>query len=95
MQKMTNTDEKEMWKAHKREVNIMRKKRSSQFRDIIKEFRELGFEVKELNQFQFRFNGIIDIYPSNKRFHDLKNNIRGDIRGKNFNDFLRSYFNLK
>ena len=84
-----------MWKQHKKDMTNMRRRRQSDFRDVIKEFRRMGFEVRELTPFQYRFNECIDIYPANKRFHDLKNNVRGDIRGKKFSNFLRSYFGLQ
>lgn len=88
-------NEKELWKQHKQDMTNMRRRRQDTFREVIKEFRRMGFEVKELTPFQIRFNDCIDVYPSNKRFHDLKNNVRGDIRGKKFSDFLRNYFNIR
>jgi DNA-binding ferritin-like protein (Dps family) len=86
---------KEQWKEHEDEMNKMRSRRRYQFREIVREFRKMGFDVKEVSQFQYRFNDAIDIYPSNKRYHDLTKNVRGDIRGKSFNQFLREYFGLK
>ena len=88
-------EEKQMWKDHKKEVELMRKKRRAQFRDTISEFQKLGFEVKEVTPFQFRFNDAVDIYPSNKLYHNLKTNVRGDIRGISYTKFLRQFFGLK
>jgi hypothetical protein len=88
-------DEKQMWKDHKKEVDLMRKKRRAQFHDTVREFQKLGFEVKEMTPFCFRFNDSVDIYPSNKRYHDLTKNVRGDIRGINYTKFLRQFFGLK
>ena len=87
--------EKQMWKDHKKEVDIMRQKRRGQFRETIKEFRDMGFDVKEVTPFQFRFNDSVDVYPSNKRYHDLTKGVRGDIRGIGFTKFLRQFFGLK
>lgn len=82
------------WENHQEDMNKMRNRRRFQFREVIKEFRDLGFEVKEISPFQFRFNESVDIYPSNKRYHDLIKNIRGDIRDKTFGQFLREFFGL-
>jgi hypothetical protein len=35
----------------------------------------------------------IDIYPQSKKYHDLKLNIRGQIKGK-ISDFLSKHFGL-
>jgi hypothetical protein len=35
------------------------------------------YEVQRLTQYQYRINGVIDIYPVNKRWHDLRNQERG------------------
>ena len=90
-----NDDEKKAWKDHAEQMDNMRRRRRDQFWQVIKDFRRMGFEVKEISPFQFRVNESIDIYPSNKKYHDLKKNERGDIRGKNFDTFLRGYFGLK
>jgi hypothetical protein len=73
----------------------MRNRRRYQFHQVVSEFKKLGFDIKKISDYQFRFNDSIDIYPSNKRYHDLIKNIRGDIRGKTFNQFIRDYFGLK
>lgn len=89
-----NDDEKNEWDEHKKAMNSMRDRRRFQFREVIREFKRMGFEVREISPFQFRFNEGIDIYPSNKRYHDLTKNVRGDIRGKTFDQFLREHFGL-
>jgi len=90
---MTN-DEKKAWENHKKEMENMRRRRRNQFYLVVREFRDLGFEVKEVNKYQFRFNEMIDIFPSNKKFHNLETGERGDIRGQTFTNFLKKYFNL-
>ena len=35
------------------------------------------YQVQRLTQYQYRINGILDIYPVNKRWHDLRNGDRG------------------
>ena len=46
------------------------------------------FEVKKLTEYQYRINGIIDLYPIHKNFHDIKKNKRGMY--KNALEFIRS-----
>jgi epoxyqueuosine reductase QueG len=76
-------------------MNKMRGRRRYQFLEIINEFKELGFDIKEITEYQFRINDCLDIFPSNKRYHDITKNVRGDIRGSSFNQFIRNYFGLK
>jgi hypothetical protein len=89
-----NDDEKQAWRDHAKQMNNMRNARRYQFKEVIADFERMGFEVKEVSPFQYRFNDCVDIFPSNKRFYDLKTRERGDIRGKNLNQFLREYFGL-
>ena len=43
----------------------------------IKELEEVGIEVKQITEYQFRFWGYLDIFPTNKKWHDIKRNKRG------------------
>jgi hypothetical protein len=88
-------EESEMWAEHNEAMKKMRNKRRDKFFETIKEFERLGFEIRRLTPFQYRINECLDIYPSNKRYHDLKTGQRGDIRGISYGDFLRKYFGLK
>lgn len=87
--------EKEMWNKHKQNIRQMRNSRRSQFREIITDLTNAGFEIKEITPFQFRINDCLDIYPQNKRYHDIVKNERGDIRGIKFGEFVRNYFGIK
>lgn len=88
-------EEKEDRTYHKAQMELMRKKRRAQFKEIIKQFRDLGFEVEEISPRQIRFNGCLDILPDNKCYHDLTKNIRGEIRDRSYFSFLKEHFNLK
>ena len=46
--------------------------------------------VRKLTQYQYRINGTLDIYPQNKRYHDIKNNKRGDY--KDMIKFVNKFF---
>jgi hypothetical protein len=39
-----------------------------------------GVEVKKLNEYQFRVNGKIDLYPIHHRYHILKSGKRGSYK---------------
>lgn len=86
---MSDEETKEMWKNHSDEIKQMKKRRCFKFRSIIKELRELGFEVKEVTSFQFRINEMIDIYPSNRKYHNLITRKRGDIRDIDIKAFIK------
>ena len=86
---------KQQWKKHAKQMDNMRRSRRNEFWQVIKEFRRLGFEVREITPYQFRFNDCLDIYPSNKRYRELVKRSRGDIRGKSFDQFLREFFGIK
>jgi len=47
--------------------------------DNFDKLKKLGYEVKDLNGFYHkRINGVLDIFPQNMRYHDLRKNERGD-----------------
>jgi hypothetical protein len=51
---------------------------------------EENYEVQYLTDYQWRINGTIDIYPTNRRYHNLKTQERGDYR--DMHSFLRKQF---
>jgi len=87
-------EENEMWRKHAEEMKNMRRHRRDLFDKLAQDFRELGFTVRQVNSYQYRINDAIDIFPSNKRFFDLKNKQWGDIRGITFEKFLRKFFKI-
>lgn len=52
---------------------------------------EHGYEVKKLTEFQYRINGIYDLYPIHNRWHNIKTNKRGGAQ--NLAEFIKH--NLK
>ncbi len=38
------------------------------------------YEVKKLTEYQWRINGVLDLYPTNRLYHDIKQNKRGTYR---------------
>lgn len=43
----------------------------------IMELEAEGFRIEALSPYQFRINGVVDLYPLSGRFHILKENRRG------------------
>lgn len=37
-----------------------------------------GFAVEQLTPFHFRVNGMLDLFPTRKLYHDLRTNTRGE-----------------
>ncbi|HNX02159.1 MAG TPA: hypothetical protein PLE33_05945 [Candidatus Cloacimonas sp.] len=53
-----------------------------------------GYDVKELTPYQFRINGILDIYPTRNKYHFLPMNKRGEI-DKPYRQFLKQFISQK
>lgn len=54
---------------------------------------ESKYSIKYFTQYQFRVNGVLDIYPSSQRYHDIKANKRGSY--KNMEGFIDSFFSSR
>ena len=50
------------------------------YRYLIDRLRVLGFTVHEFTAYQFRVENVLDVYPVNRRWHDIEKNIRGSYR---------------
>lgn len=74
--------------------NFERQRRIYQFKQVIKDFRRMEFEVREVEPFRFRIHDCIDILPITREFYDLKKNVKGEIKGVSFDNFLRGYFGI-
>lgn len=46
-------------------------------RGEIERLKTKGYRIHEFTPYQFRINDVLDIYPMNKKWHDLVNNKRG------------------
>lgn len=73
-------DESQLWREHREEMQSMRRRRRLQFERVLDELRRRGHEVKQMTLYQLRVDDCLDLYPSNKRWHDVRNNRRGDLR---------------
>jgi len=86
-------EEKALFKIHNDSMKRMREKRRLLFENIVGEIEKLGFKVRKINAFQYRINERLDIFPSNKKYLDIKIYKGGSIRGIKFSDFIVKYFN--
>lgn len=75
-------------KAYKRAQ--IQAKRDEKFWKGMKGRLEEKYEVKYLTQYQWRINGVIDLFITNRRYHDIKNNKRGGYQ--DMHSFLEKFF---
>lgn len=73
-------EESEFWREHDKEMRQMRERRRLNFEDVWDQLIKRGHQIKQMSPYQFRVDDVLDVYPSNKRWHDIKNNRRGDLR---------------
>lgn len=66
-------------------------RRSEQIPELL-ELEKQGYDIRVVNEagYQFRVNGRLDVYPTNKRWHDLKKNVRGDY--DSLSRFIPTFF---
>lgn len=66
-------------------------RRDEQIPELLK-LADQGYDIRVVNEegYQFRVNGLLDIYPTNKRYHDLKKNKRGSY--ETLTEFIPTFF---
>lgn len=87
---MTSETGEEM-REMRQEQRERREKRLPVRVELLLALRGEGFEIKELSPYQFRVNGVLDVYPIHHRFHDIKKNVRGGF--SYIPTFVRRFFN--
>jgi hypothetical protein len=80
MQQEELNEESEFWKQHNEEMKCMRDRRRTGFESVFDDLIKRGHTIKQMSLYKFRIDDVLDVYPSNKRWHDIKNNRRGDLR---------------
>lgn len=73
-------DESELWREHNKEMQQMRDRRRNSIEKVFEALEFQGYSVRHITPYQIRINEILDIYPSNKRWHNIKTGKRGDLR---------------
>ena len=61
-----------------RTKKLLNRKARDNGESSIMALKDHGFKVERLTPFQFRINDQLDIYPTNKRWHDVIRKERGD-----------------
>lgn len=75
------------WYREQREAQQERRAKRLPVRTAeIEELRRLGYKVQKLTSYQFRVDGVVDLYPIHHRVHWLKANRWGEYRP----NFLKS-----
>lgn len=72
------------------EYDIRTESQEGPYHYLSDELRDRGYGAIMLTPYQIRINNRLDIYPVNRRWHDLKNNLRGDYR--NMHRFVDEFF---
>ena len=67
----------EVWREWHRVLRDRREVRRAGATGDILALSEHGYRVRKLTEHQFRVNGRLDLFPTNRRWHDLKTNTRG------------------
>ena len=87
------SEELESWNQYREEQKERRKKRLPVATDEIASLKECGFIVEEKTPYQFRINGLIDIYPIHRRYHVLKTGRRGNYNYGKLKQVVRNNIN--
>ena len=75
--------DEELWRESRAAQQERRRKRLPLRVAELMELRKAGFTIEQKTPYQFRVNGVLDIYPIHNRYHDLKTGERGgfgDVR---------------
>lgn len=83
-------DASEYWRVTRADQRVRREERLGRRQKLLDELTEEGFEVRRLTEWQFRINGVLDIYPLHHRYHDLKKNRRGGFQ--HLKEFVKEFF---
>jgi len=59
-----------------REIQRNKIRRELGTKEIMK-LSKMGYQIEALNDFHFRINNTLDLYPTNRRFHNICTNQRG------------------
>ncbi len=82
----------EEWNEYKEEQRKRRAERLPVRQKQIEALADIGYEVKKLTEYQYRVNGLYDLYPIHNRWHNLKTNQRGGTA--NLAEFIKSKINV-
>ena len=90
---MERNEDSEMWGEYRSQQKARREGRVPVRRAQILRLRKHGFRVEELTPYCYRVNGVIDLYPTHNRYHNLSNGRRGGY--PDAERFVLTFFNRK
>lgn len=76
----SEVDAGELWREYRRAQQNRRAERLGPRTDEILALRAKGFTVEAKTDYQFRVDGVLDLYQIHKRFHHVPTNKRGNYR---------------
>lgn len=87
------TEDSDMWKAHNEDMKQMREKRNDlASKDLETLAKTDGIRSVYITPYQIRIEEVLDIWPSNKNYHDIQTNERG--RYRRLIPFVRDFFSV-
>jgi hypothetical protein len=72
----------EMWRLHRRDVQARNAKRRDAGIPAINALTERGHTVTWLSPYQARIDGVVDLFPTHRKYHVLKTGQRGGYRAE-------------
>lgn len=78
----------DVYRAMREQARGRRAERCDIGTDDILGLRKRGWQVREITPFQFRINDVLDLYPTNRRWHHLKTNRRGGYGRETIDNLL-------
>lgn len=87
-----DTEKKKADEAYMQKMRPIWAKRAKKEQDFwtgMKQKLEAKYTVRYLTEYQWRINDAIDIYPTNRKYHILKTNVRGNYQ--DMHGFLASH----
>lgn len=73
-------EESEIWRAHRQAGRERAKERRSEGAARILALADEGHSVQRLTDCHYRIDGVLDLYPTNGKWHNLKTGARGRYR---------------
>jgi len=87
MQEHITNESTDEWKQYKVEQKERRAKRLPVRQQEIEALSSLGYKVDKKNDYHYRIDDLIDVWPIHNRYHNIKTNKRGGY--KNVTEFIK------
>jgi hypothetical protein len=75
----SDNDTNQMWRDVKDDRRQYKQNNRDLFLSMLDELRDTH-DIKELTEYQYRVDGILDLYPSNRKWHLLPTGERGQFK---------------